>query len=277
LTQHVAAAGLEALGKDASAVQEGTLRLGIIVCLLAGCVTYSRRFFEEAIRDAQTASPLLFPETVFNAPASHLGALLGSSSLSYTLVGDEGAFLQGLPLAAGWLLNDQTDACLVIGAEEMDWISADATYLFARRVIKGAGAGALYLRKDQLGGPAAIAELNAVTDPFPSIPGQTRSEAARNVRRHLPADHSGELLCLSTQGPGRAETGEELAWNDWAGPRLAPKRVLGEAFTAAAAWQCVVACESIRRRIVSAANVSVVGATHQAIGARFSKPTPVHA
>ena len=258
------------MGRDIAQVQNGRLRLGIIVCLLAGCVTYSRRFFEEALADPKTASPVLFPETVFNAPASHMGAFLGSSEMSYTLMGDESCFLQALPLAAGWLLNDRVDGCLVIGAEELDWISTDATRLFGRQIINAAGAGALYLREDR--SEQALAELSAVTESFSCAGGQTRSEAARSVRRHLPTENSPELLCLSTHGLERSDAGEELAWRDWAGPRLAPKAVLGEAFTAAAAWQCVLGCESIRRKVVSAANVSVLGASQQAIGARFTSP-----
>ena len=50
-----------------------------------------------------------------------------------------------------------------------------------------------------------------------------------------------------------------------------PKAVLGEAFVASAGWQCVLACDALRRREFSAANVSVVGANQQAIGARFER------
>ncbi len=58
-------------------------------------MAYSRRFYEEVLRDPATASPLIFPETVFNAPASHLAAFLGTTAINYTLVGDEGTFLAG--------------------------------------------------------------------------------------------------------------------------------------------------------------------------------------
>jgi hypothetical protein len=273
LTQHTAAAGLEALGPDAVEVRAGRLRLGIVVCLLAGCVTYSRRFFEEALQDPRTASPMLFPETVYNAPASHLGAFLGATGMSYTLVGDEVSFLEALSLAAGWMLGDQVDACLVIAGEELDWISADATRLFNRRVVNGAGAGALYLRKDA---PArALAELAAVTEPVSPRSGHSLTEAARQVRRQLPGEQSSELLCLSAGGSRQTDLSEEVAWHDWTGPRFAPKRVLGEAFNAAAAWQCVAACEGIQRGLAPAANVSILSASHQAIGARFTKCRPV--
>ncbi len=119
-------------------------RLGIIFCVTAGCVQYSRRFYDEAWRNPATASPLLFPETVFNAPASHLSAILESPCVNYTLVGDPGTFLQALALAAGWLANDRIDSCLVVGAEELDWLTADAYRHFSRGVACGEGAGAVY-------------------------------------------------------------------------------------------------------------------------------------
>jgi hypothetical protein len=43
-------------------------------------------------------------------------------------------------------------------------------------------------------------------------------------------------------------------------PRLSPKRVLGEGLMAAAAWQCVAACDWIAGGKFIAANVSLVGA-----------------
>src|SRR5439155_14137969 len=120
---------------------------------------------EEVFKEPATASPLMFPETVFNAPASHLAAYLGSGGINYTLLGDEGTFVQGLALAAEWLCSGRADACVVAGGEELDWIVADAMRLFQREPIHSSGAGALYLRADN---PAsALAELAAVTDSFP--------------------------------------------------------------------------------------------------------------
>ena len=141
IAQYTVATAFEALGNDATLVQAGTLRLGLVVCLLSGCVSYSRRFFEEVLLEPATASPLIFPETVFNAPASHLGAALGSNGISYSIVGDDGAFLQGLVLAAQWLGQGRVDGCLVIGAEELDWIVADARRLFQRSSVPSGGAG----------------------------------------------------------------------------------------------------------------------------------------
>ena len=163
VAQYSVAAALEAIGDDFSKIQSGDLRLGIIVCVLSGGVNYTRRFYEENLREPATASPLLFPETVFNSPASHLGAFLGATEINYTLAGDEGMVLQGLALAANWLADEKVDACVVVGAEENDWIVSDALRLFRRQAIHAAGAGAIYLKKIF---SADAIELAVVTDSF---------------------------------------------------------------------------------------------------------------
>jgi 3-oxoacyl-(acyl-carrier-protein) synthase len=270
ITQYAIGASCEALGEDAGRVQNGELRLGIVVCLMPGCVTYSRRFYEEVLGDPAMASPLIFAETVYNAPASHLAAFLNSGTVSYTLVGDDGSFLQGLALAAGWLLNDEADGCLVVGANEMDWIVADAVQLFERQSVPGAGAGALYLRKES--STESALELARITDAFLFSTAGARSAAAQRMRAQLPECRPRELLCPGTQEVARADADELAAWTDWTGARLAPKQLLGEAFTASAAWQCIAACDALERGAFNAANVSIVGANEQAIGARFVNP-----
>ena len=267
ITLHAVAAALEALGSDVVPVQSGALRLGIIICTMAGSVAYSRRFYEEVLREPATASPLLFPETVFNAPASHLAAFLGTNGTGYTLVGDEGTFLQGLAVAADWLVNDRVDGAVIVGMEEMDWIVTEAMRLFQRDAVHSAGAGAIYLRKEKP--PAVCAELAGITDSFLFTQNQNRTEAARKMRAQLPPCRPGELLCVSSQTGLRTATAENLAWRDWSGHRLEVKTALGESFAAAAAWQCVAACKSIASGRFSAASVSLVGANQQAIGARF--------
>jgi hypothetical protein len=262
MTHYTVAAALEALGGDSGLVSSGALRLGIVACTMTGGLTYSRRFYQEVMQDPALASPLLFPETVFNAPASHLSAYLGTSTVNYTLVGDAGAFLQGLAVAAQWLDDGVAEACVVIGAEESDWTAADALRLFERHSIHAGGAGALYLKGQ--GSAAAPVELAAVTDSFPATRASGRDEAARRMRAQLPAGTPDELLCSSENG--------HAAWNGWTGGRLTPKAILGEAFAASAAWQCVAVCDAIQRCQYEAANVSITGANWQTIGARFIKP-----
>jgi hypothetical protein len=258
MSQHTVAAALEALGEDATQVQSGARRLGVIVCMMAGGVAYSRRFYEEVLRDPATASPLIFPETVFNAPASHLGAYLNSPTVNYTLVGDEGTFLQGLALAADWLDCGRADGCIVVGTEEMDWIVADAVRLFGRDTIYASGAGAVYLKKNL---PTTV-ELATVTDSFAFTQNQSRMVATRKMQSQFPAGEANELLCVSE---------ENQLWAGWPGRRICPEKIVGTAFVAASAWQCVAACDALFQDNFAAANVSVVGANQQAIGARFRR------
>jgi hypothetical protein len=263
LTHYAVGAALEALGADAEIVRAGGLRLGIITCTLTGGISYSRRFYQEVMQNPSTASPMIFPETVFNSSASHLAAFLGSTAVNYALVGDGGTFLQGLAVAAGWLADGTVDACILIGAEEPDWTASDALRLFNRRAIPASGAGALYLKGADPAGKAI--ELTAVTDSFAATRAPGRDEAARRMRVELPAGARNELLCTNEREP--------TIWKDWPGSRLVPVEILGEAFAAATAWQCVAACDAIRQAHCVAANVSITGAGVQAIGARFAGTT----
>ncbi len=268
IAQHAVAAAVEAVGKQAFSNGHGGHRLGVIVCVMSGCVNYSRRFYDETLKDPAMASPLVFPETVFNAPASHIGALMGTSAANYTLVGDAGTFLQGLVLAADWLIHDRVDGCVVIGAEELDWMTTEAYRLFDERMVVSDGAGALYLRCEPLETAAPAVQLSAVTHAHIFSHQQTRAQAAERARSELGQLAGDVLLCDGLQGAA-SDRDEAAAWSDWTGPRLSPKRTLGEGSAAAAAWQCVAAIDAIQRGLCSAAIVSVVGANQQAIGAQF--------
>lgn len=259
ITHYAVAAALEALGADVA----NASRIAIIVCVMSGCVNYSRRFYEETLRDPATASPLLFPETVFNAPSSHLACLLGTTALNYTLVGDPGTFLQGLALAAEWLSHENLDGCLVVGAEELDWLTADAYRLFARDIVLAEGAGAVYLsRKPQ----AQRIRLVEITDSHLFYDHPSQITATLRMASQL---RSADLLCDSRAGIAKLDRAEMKAWNSWVGPRLSPKTILGEALMAGAAWQAVTAADAIQQGCCSSAIVSVVGCNQQAIGARF--------
>ena len=281
ITHYAAAAALEALGSLRSGPNRAG-RLGIVVCLQAGCVNYSCRFLDETLNNPSTASPLLFPETVYAAPASHIAALLGSPgpgstgapgqsatevSLAYTLVGDPASFLQGVTIGGDWLAQGRVDACLVIGAEEINWILADALWHLDRSAVITGGAGALCLSSDQQFRSGI--ELAAITDAHTYTARHGRRQAAQAMRGQLGEGGSAELLCDGLGERSRADAAEAAAWRDWTGPRLSLKRVLGEGLMASAAWQCVAACEAVRNGRFAAATVSLVGSNQQAIGARF--------
>jgi hypothetical protein len=266
ITHYAAAAALEALA-GRRAAPGSTDRLGLVVCMQAGCVRYSCRFLDETLNNPATASPLLFPETVYAAPASHVAALLENVSLACSLVGDPGVFLEAISLAVQWLEEDRVDSCLVIGAEETNWILADALRLLDRNAIITSGAGALCLSRSPQ--KAGAVELTAITDPHTYSARKTRTQAAQAMRAQLGDGAAGDLLCHGLVDSPRVGAPEREAWHDWPGKRISPKQKLGEGLTAAAAWQCVAACDFVANGRCTAATVSIVGSNQQAIGARF--------
>ena len=267
ITHYAASASLEALAGLRANPAEKNFRLGVIACLQSGCVQYSCRFYDETLKNPATASPLVFPETVHAAPTSHVAALLENVALACTLVGDPSIFLQGVALGAQWLEQNRVDACLVFGADETNWIIADAFAHLNRRAIVTAGAGALCLCRDQ--NLSIGVELAAITDAHPYSARQNQAQAAQAMRGQLGKNISGELLCDGIGTSPRADAAECSVWNDWTGRRVSPKRILGEGMMAAAAWQCVAACDALAEKKFTAASVSLVGSNQQAIGARF--------
>lgn len=244
-------------------------RLGIVVCVMSGSVIYSRRFFDEVLKSPATASPVLFPETVYNAPASHLAAMLGADGINYTLVGDPSVFLAGLGIAAGWLREGDAEAALVVGVEETDWLTAEAWELFGTEAVATGGAGALLLEPAP---PGHGVFLDTLTDRMPYASLAQRPRALHAARLGLGGGgvtDPGALLIDSRSGSRRYDLAETAVWSDWSGPVRSPKRILGEGFAAGGAWQCVLAAEALRRGEAREAVVSVAGLNEAAACARF--------
>jgi len=262
LSVFAASAVCQALGECPRANR----RLAVVFCVTGGCVQFSRRFYDETWRNAATASPLVFPETVFNAPASHLSALLESTTVNYTYVGDPATVLQALATAADWITDGRVEDCLVVGAEENDWLTAGAWRHFTRATVCAEGAGAILLSAE----PASV-ELEAVSDARLYLTETERVRAVADARSEVLPRGADALLCDSRTGVPARDRAEDTAWQDWAGPRLSPKTLLGEGLAAGAAWQCVAAIDALLRGQSQTAVVSVAGAHEQAAAARFRR------
>src|SRR3954467_14959104 len=128
ISRFAAVAGLEALANAKVELNPVTAkRTALVFAVSNGGVIYTKRFYDDIVESgAQAASPLLFPETVFNAPASHLAAILGITGSSYTLVGDGSVGSLALKMAEDLMSNDALEYVLVVGAEEADWLLCDA-------------------------------------------------------------------------------------------------------------------------------------------------------
>lgn len=265
LTQYAAGAALESVAGLSPTLRKG--RLGLFCCLQSGTVQYAFRFFEETVRNPLTASPMLFPETVFAAPASHVAALLGNPVAVHTFMGDPAGFLQAVGLAAIQVAGGALDACVVAAAEELTWLHSDAMWHLDHKGVLSVGSGAVCLAAEP--GPGLPVELRAVTDPISYTSRTSMARAAQRVRDAFPPGGKDELLCDSLGGARLPHRAEEAAWRGWPGARLSLKVVLGDGLTAGAAWQCALAAELLRAGRYPTANVSVVGCNQQAVGLRL--------
>ena len=268
ISKFAAAAVAEALGEERlEAVTAGNLRVGVIFTLINGCVNYSNRFFGEALAEPALASPILFPETVFNAPSSHLSAMIGSHSPNDTLIGDSTGFFSGIDLAAEWITRGEVDGCLVVSGEEIDWLSAEGLRHYSRNYRTSEGAAAVYLEAAE--GSAKILRL---PDPV-SLGANSRVTAARKVREMLCANDDGSTLLVDGQaGVRRYDSPEITAWADWTGPRWSPRIVLGEGMGVSAALQVVAAVEALKSGDFHQAVVTTTGANQHAAGILLGSP-----
>lgn len=263
VSKFAVAAAVEALGAERMAkVASGEIRLGIVCPLMNGCVNYSNRFFGEVLADPSVASPILFPETVFNAPSSHLSALFGSTAPNDTLLGDAAEIFTALEIATEWLLRGDCDGVLVVAPEEIDWLSSEALNLYSDGCVPAEGAAAVYLERDG-DGPRLV----SVPDPVALAPGCDRGAALRKLVGSMRVEGDGRtLLADSRSGVVRFDRVEAEVFGDWSGPRISVREILGESFTASSGLQIVAAVERLRTGDAERALVTTLGGNEQAAG-----------
>lgn len=268
ISKFAAAAAAEALGAERmAAVAAGEWRVGVLCGLMNGCVNYSNRFFAEVLKDPATASPILFPETVFNAPSSHLSAIFGSTAPNDTLIGDGAGYFTALEIATEWIARGDVDGCLVIGCEEIDWLTAEALVMYEGIYLPAEGAGALYLEKGR--GPVRLLEIPDVVA-FNAVP--NRQAALQAWRGSLTSRIEAEALLIDSRvGVDRFDAAEDAVWSDWRGDRWSPREWFGEALGASSALQCVMAVEALKAGTTAQVVVAALGGNAQAGGAVFGK------
>ena len=268
VSKFAAAAAMEALGTERAAkVASGEIRLGVVCSLFNGCVNYSNRFFGEVLADPAVASPILFPETVFNAPSSHLSALFNSTAPNDTILGDGAEIFTALEIATEWLLRGDCDGVLVVAPEEIDWLSAEGLRLYSGDAIPSEGAAALYL---ELGGEGP--RLLSIPDPVLLGFDFDRVAALREAVSVAGASDDGRtLLADSRSGVRRFDSSENEAFASWSGPRMSVKTVLGDCFGASSGHQLVAAVERLRRGDAEQALVVTLGGNEQVGGCRLGR------
>ncbi len=230
ISRFAMAAALEALG------DQPPTSLGIIMCLMNGCVGFTNRFYNEVIDEPALASPILFPETVFNAPTSHIAAYLGANGPVTTLIGESNIINEGLSLAAVWMQAGLVEQCLVLAAEEADWLSTEAVGYYDKRVVVTEGAGALLVTLEGKG-----PRIESMAGPFAYHSLKERQQELQHLVQAMPLTEE-MVLIDNAVGASRLDKEEQAAWSAaQAKAVLHPHLVLGESMGCASALQLVLA------------------------------------
>lgn len=255
ISRFAAAAGLAALPK----IRESQVdRIAVVFAISNGGVIYTRRFYGDIVKSgAQAASPLLFPETVFNAPASHLAAILGINGASYTVVGDGAVGILALKLAEDLLASDDLDLCLVVGAEEIDPLVCEAYRQWRllrnsdkpalRGMVMSEGAGALLLERSA---PASTSSVNASLTIEEIVPGKNffrRSDAVARLREVVAGLENHFSFGIGSANGTFIDQAERGAVGDEL-PLYSPKIALGESVGASVLWQVIAAAQALKTR-----------------------------
>jgi 3-oxoacyl-(acyl-carrier-protein) synthase len=257
ISRFAAAAGLEALANAGLKLDSQTAeRTALVFAISNGGVIYTRRFYNDIVSSgAQAASPLLFPETVFNAAASHLAALLNLSGATYTVVGDGSVGILAMKMAEDLMLADaRLDYCLVVGAEEVDWLLCDAYRRWrllrsspplevfgepSGGTILSEGAGAVLLTRD------APIQLETTSSGGSYRDRRQSKELLRKIIVDLRAEEIG-LVVASANGTF-IDQAEKGAIREVAADALVytVKPALGESVGASAMWQIIIAAQAL--------------------------------
>ena len=259
ISRFAAAAGLSALDSGGLKIDATNAeRVALIFAISNGGVIYTKRFYRDIVNTgAESASPLLFPETVFNAPASHLAAILGITGVTYTLVGDGAVGLAAVKMAQELMESEPLDYCLVVGTEEIDWLLCDAYRRWRLLrvappiepygkqncgMILSEGAGAILLARDG----RILVECAHPGGYF------SRRAEAEKLLKHILCDLGQTEIdfVISSANGTFIDAAESHALQ-----RLLPnalvytvKPALGESVGAAGLWQVILAAEALRRR-----------------------------
>ena len=294
ISRFAVVAGLAALGEANVKLEEKTAaRTALVFAVSNGGVVYTKRFYHDIVESgAQAASPLLFPETVFNAPASHLAAILGINGASYTLVGDGAVGTLALKMAEDLMASDALDYCLVVGAEEADWLLCDAYHKWrflraappiepfqkpARGMIVSEGAGAILLGRT---GPVQIERIATGSNfrrqrEAAACVEQVFAELCTTPPDLVSASANGTFIDEAEQTAIQAHCSKASVY--------AVKGALGDSVGASSLWQTICAAQAlITQRMPSipkpnaplhGALVSTCGLNQQVAGLCLSLPS----
>jgi Beta-ketoacyl synthase, N-terminal domain len=263
------AAAMDAV-ESARMTPEMLARTALIFAVSDGGVIYTRRFYADIVaRGGGAGSPLLFPETVYNAPASHIAARLGLQGEVLTLVGDAAAGLAAIRTGCELLATGEADYCLVAAAQEADWITCEAYSRWGlirlgsnHASVFSEGAAAIVLSRET--GNCRV----SATHPGYSCPTEKDVEERLEAVLTELLPGSRVILCVSCASGTRLDLAEKrcLERHLPTARVLAPKSVVGEALACSTVQQVVAGVLGLREAGGGEALVTTIGYNRQVAG-----------
>ncbi len=241
-------------------------RTALIFTSSDGGVVYTRKFYAEIVeRNLGAGSPLLFPETVYNASASHIAARLGITGEALTLVGDSSAGITAVQTATELLATGEADHCLVVAAQEIDGITWEAysrwklvaEQLTDAKAFLSEGAAALVLSRGSAG--RAIRQIQS---------GQcytSRSDAARKFHWMIEGLPTDEVDLIVGDSAGTREWIEQSYFRQKlpAAAQIQPKFTLGESQSSSTLQHIIAAVLALNEGQARSALVTACGFNQQ--------------
>lgn len=115
----LAAVAMAIRDADLTLVREDRSRTGVVIGVTHGALVFSSQYHEGLLQDGpEAASPMLFAESVLNAPAGNVAMAFGIRGPVHTMIGEESVGAQAIEAALALLRSGSVDRCIVVGTEE---------------------------------------------------------------------------------------------------------------------------------------------------------------
>lgn len=231
-----ALAAVRLLMDDAGEVVVDGTDTALISGITHGALNYTQEFHRALLQDGVDAiSPILFSDSVLNAPAGNLSICFSIKGPVHTLVGGPEITVKSIALAYSMVLDRLAGKTIVVSAEELNEIS----YSCYSRLGSGPlseGAGAILIEKEN---DTAVATpyclISAAASFFdPSSPGSALSNAIDQCLRDSRLSFSDiDLVLADPQLPLKMNMGKT--------PFGSIYPLTGNAFSVTSMWHIILA------------------------------------
>ncbi len=227
--------------------------MGITVGLTHGALNYTQSYHRLLITEgAESASPILFSDSVLNAPAGNTSICFGVHGPVHTIIGGKTISTKVIMLAAQMLTTGVIDKSIAVCAEELNELSFFC-YLRLGLNAMSEGAGAILLEdEDTLKGDDPYCYLSGISSRFnPSNPQTALREA---IEESLEIAHlkGKDIDLIVTDSSIPDIQGLDLSNK----PLGSITHLTGEAFSVSSMWNVILSALIIRHGKVPASVIN---------------------